>query len=710
MGRLAVPETLGQDQENWLGQLAIKVHHRSLAWLMATPQDGAPAMGGDEVQQDGEGTDRGATDSDEATRRDKAAAARPVLQALARLIATDRRAVVLANSRGDILLTNGPAQRLGLDGPALTERLDWPGLCRNAQRAGSVALNWQHQGQEYQGELVQMPLGPASGFLLRLSESDQEAALLRNRARSATLMRVAHDLRTPIQSLLATAEALLDGQPETGDRAAASQRLRRAAELALDHVSNVLGVIRGEQSVAGTQPDEDFRIADELRSLIALVEPIAAARATEVDLTVDAPDDLSLHGPVRFVRALCQNMIDNSVNHGGGRVQVLLTCKPLHPTALDDDADDIWAIRVEVRDEGGGLPPAQRARLQEALGLPLPDNAPPPAVTDGKRPSAGLNVLAHALKQLGGQISVADRGPDGQPIQPGDQTRVVGTVLAASFSLPRAPDLPEMPRLQTDGAAPLAGRSIVLVEDSPASRDWLSQVLESFGAEVLAVGSGPEALALLARKEVARRVELVLTDVTLPRMTGIDLARILRTGDPSASVPWRGRVVGLTAHVDPRIRAACGEAGMVRVLEKPIRPQELCAALTETFADTPAQDSAEGAAAQARLARQLVLDDEIAADLIERLGAAPARDFMHRALAEAQTVLLGLRNEGVGPDTPRQLHAATGASGLTGLVLVEKRLRAIELAVAENSPDLAALYDPLQRALEETRQMTESLA
>ena len=72
MGRLAVPETLGQDQENWLGQLAIKVHHRSLAWLMATPQDGAPAMGGDEVQQDGEGTDRGATDSDEA--RPKAAA------------------------------------------------------------------------------------------------------------------------------------------------------------------------------------------------------------------------------------------------------------------------------------------------------------------------------------------------------------------------------------------------------------------------------------------------------------------------------------------------------------------------------------------------------------------------------------------------------------------------------------------------------------
>ncbi|MBK4215894.1 response regulator [Paracoccus caeni] len=710
MGRLVVPETFVQDHENWLGQLARQVCDQPSAWPELGPGIGSRAMRGERVQQQENGEETGREDAtDAAERRDKAALARPVLQALARLIATDRRAVVLANLRGDILLTNGPAQRLGLDGPALTERLDWPGLCRRAQRAGSVALNWQDQGQDYQGELVQIPLGPASGFLLRLSESDQEAALLRNRARSATLMRVAHDLRTPIQSLLATAEALLDPQPEAGDRAAVTNRLRRAAELALDHVSNVLGVIRGERSVAGTQPDEDFRIAEELRSLIALVEPIAAARATEVTLTVDAPEDLLLHGPLRFVRALCQNMIDNSVNHGGGRVQVLLSCKPLHPTVLDDDQDEIWAIRVEVRDEGGGLPPAQRARLSEALGLPMGD-LPAPAETTGKRPSAGLNVLAHALKQLGGQITVADRGPDGEPIAPDVQARVVGTVLAASFSLPRAPELPDLPRLSVAADAPLVGRSIVLVEDSPASRDWLSQIVESFGAEVLAVGSGPEALALLARKEVASRVELVLTDVTLPRMSGIELARVLRAGDPSASVPWRGRVVGLTAHVDPQIRAACLEAGMLRVLEKPIRPQELSAALVEALADAPIRDSGAEAAAAARLARQTVLDEEIAADLIERLGQGPARDFMNRALAEARTVLEGLKQEGIGPDTPRQLHAATGASGLTGLVLVEKRLRAIELAVAEDPVTISDLFAPLEEALEETRKMTEKLS
>lgn len=181
---------------------------------------------------------------------------RPVVQVIARLIATDRRAALLASETGNILLANAPAKALGLgstplqqvfggQGPLALEG-EWPDMMARARRAGSVRVCANRGGQPLEGELVALPVGPATGFFLRLSDSEDEATWLRNRARAATLLRVAHDLRTPIQSLLASAEGLIAGDaPEPG----ALARLRRAADLSLQHVSNVLSVLRGRTAL-----------------------------------------------------------------------------------------------------------------------------------------------------------------------------------------------------------------------------------------------------------------------------------------------------------------------------------------------------------------------------------------------------------------------------------------------------------------------------
>lgn len=641
------------------------------------------------------------------SRRDMAAALRPILQALARLIATDRRAVVLASQKGEILLANPPAQRLNVVQEALIAQLDWPALCQRARRAGSVAAEWQAGGQSFVGEVVHVPLGKAEGYMLRLSETDQEATWLRNRARAAMLTRVAHDLRTPIQALLASAEALTrpqDGPPP--EEVAAG--LRRAAELALDRISHVLAVVRGEQSQKGGQPDEDFRILDEVENLIAMVEPIAGARATDVRLLADVPAGLTLRGPLRFVRALCQNLLDNSVNHGGGRVELRLACTPLAGALpggdpAEDTGGELWRVQLELLDEGGGLPPAQRARLAEALGLPGEELA---AVAGGGRPSAGLNVLAHALRQLGGQISIADRGSDGGVLEPGSGGRVIGTVFTVTFSLPRAPQMPKpVAPGRGQAGAPLDGRRILLVEDSPSSRDWLIHVLQGAGAVVHPAGSGAEALALLSRQDGAAEAELVLTDVTLPRMTGIELTRRLLEGDPAAANPWRGKVVGLTAHADDRIRKACLAAGMVAVLEKPISPDVLCRTLAEILHGGPLKPAA---AAQDAAGAEIV-DRQATDELIRQLGAVNVRMFMQRAIAEARSVLDELQTDGLAPDTGRRLHAATGACGLTGLKLVEKRLRALELGVKDGLTDLVPLTMVVEQALEATSQEIDAL-
>ncbi|MFN3526015.1 MAG: response regulator, partial [Paracoccus sp. (in: a-proteobacteria)] len=483
------------------------------------------------------------------------------------------------------------------------------------------------------------------------------------------------------------------------------------AELALDHISNVLSVIQGEQGVRGGQPDEDFRIVDEITSMVALVEPIASARATRISLTVDAPEDLTLKGPLRFVRALCQNLIDNSVNHGGGQIDLTLTCRSLNESdASDDGAPDDgstgdWYVGIELRDEGGGLPYAQKKRLAEALGLML-ESAAPHGTTLDKRPSAGLNVLAHALRQLGGRIEINDRGSDGNPMALGSEGRVIGTVFRASFTLPRAPDMTQAATVPEEGAeTPLAGQTLLLVEDSPSTRDWLAHVLQSFGAEVFAAGSGPEALALLSRPDMAEKIGLVLTDVSLPRMNGIELARRLSHGDPTSAAGWRGVIVGLTAHSDDSIRNACRQAGMSFILQKPIPPIRLCAALVDALSGSRLDDDRNSTRADFGPA---LVDPAVVRDLFERLGAEPARGFIHRALNEAQSVVDELREDGIGEETGRRLHAATGAAGMTGLVVVESHLRDLEGAIDAGIPGLEPLLARIVAVINGSRQFTDT--
>lgn len=626
---------------------------------------------------------------------------RNALQSIARIIRADRRAVALVSTKGEILLSNAGAKKVALEQEEILSRLNWAGLCAATKRSGSIALKWTAQNRDFEGEVIHVPLGGIDSYMIRLAQSDHDLSLLRHRARAAALMRVAHDLRTPIQSLLASANALIEKSQDLHSSPEANQ-LRRAAELALDHISTVLQVIRGEKPISDSEMDEDFQIAAELGRLVDLVQPIAKTRNTDITCNIDAPAGLTLHGPLRYVRALFQNLIDNSVNHGGGRVNIRLRCQQINDLVDDDgQPDESWCVEFTLCDEGGGLPSAQRNRLTQALGevasVATPAQAPQPLAAESKRPSAGLNVMAHALKQLGGTLEVHDRGPDGGKAGESHDQRIIGTIFVARFSLQRAPDFATAP-VQAGGTGLLADRHILLVEDSPASRDWLSHVLQSAGAEVQAVGSGPEALALLSRSDLTKPIDLMLSDVTLPRMSGIELAARLTKGDPTAAKKWDAKIVGLTAHADDTIRAACLAAGMTCVLEKPIKPQLLTRILSEILLGSyqkmlaPDEDPAN----------ESIFSRQTLEDLIRQLGLERTKSFIHRALGEARHISEELRREGIGPDTGRRLHAATGACGLTGLQLVEKRLRAIEICVNDGQVPAPAQLDALDTALAES--------
>ena len=634
---------------------------------------------------------------------------RPVLQAIARLISTDRRAVILATDKAEVLLSNAPATRVGMDTEGLSTAFDWPVLCARARRAGSIAVSKNFRNTELEGELVYVPLGAADSFMLRLAETDQEAAVLRNRTRTATLLRVSHDLRTPIQSLLTATDAMLNSK-DIGTADTRRDQMQRSAQLALSHIDNVIKVIRGELTTADIQSDEDFSLAEEVRATLDMIRPIAGTRGTSVALTIAPPAEERVNGPVRFVRALLQNMFDNSVKHGGTKVEVRVTSESTAETAAKRN------ILVEVSDLGGGLPEAQKARLMRAIDLADISLARQSGAASGPaegRPSAGLNVLAYALSQLGGTLEVFDRGEDGEAIAEGSTAKVAGTILRARFDLAVAEEAAHpatAPHPVAVDSQLLRGIGVLVVEDSPSSRDWVVHCLRAAGAQVVAVENGLRALEALQGPDAVANIDLLLTDMTLPYINGLELVQQIIAQQTSGALAWRGKILGLSAHIDDDLRKACLKLGMAQLLEKPIRSVDLCRSVQDVvrasscdIAPMPDQKAAGGA----DCSRADPLAESMVKELVAQLGLDTARGFMLRARSEAQAVFEDIMHQGMHADTGRMLHAATGACGLTGLKLLERSLRELEILAKASKPisetqlgDLKATLAATGRAIE----------
>ena len=116
------------------------------------------------------------------------------------------------------------------------------------------------------------------------------------------------------------------------------------------------------------------------------------------------------------------------------------------------------------------------------------------------------------------------------------------------------------------GGAPGA-RTVLLVEDSDAIRDAFTILLEDAGYTVLGAGTGEDALRLTAE----HAPDLVLLDMGLPDMTGLDVVRRIKASPATAGVA----VVAVTGRDEDADRRACLAAGCVAYIVKPVNTQKL---------------------------------------------------------------------------------------------------------------------------------------
>ncbi|MFL5261959.1 MAG: ATP-binding protein [Anaeromyxobacteraceae bacterium] len=354
----------------------------------------------------------------------------------------------------------------------------------------------------------------------------EEALVEAERRRDEFIAVLSHELRNPLAPIL-NSVALLDRigaqtEPARRARAVIERQARHLARM-VDDLLDVTRISHGRIELDRALHDvrdlvrkavEDHRLGFEARGVALSVELPAAPVWIDADATRVA----------QVLGNLLQNSAKFSAAGGATAVQV---------RAAGGQAE------LRVRDDGAGMTPDLLARLFQ----PFVQGVQSLARLQGGL-GLGLALVKGLVEQHGGSVKASSAGPGR------------GTEVVVALPLARAPDA-----AAADADAPVAARRILVIEDSVDAGESLAELLRLAGHDVAVARTGREGIAL-AR---AQRPDVVLCDLGLPDVSGLEVAAALRADETLAPM----RLIALTGYALPDDRRRAEQAGFDGHLAKP---------------------------------------------------------------------------------------------------------------------------------------------
>ena len=229
--------------------------------------------------------------------------------------------------------------------------------------------------------------------------------------------------------------------------------------------------------------------------------------------------------------------------------------------------------------------------------------------------------------------------------------------------------------------------SVLLAEDNLVNQRVAKLMLDLLGHQVDTVADGYEAVTAAT----AHPYDVVLMDVQMPEVDGLEATRRIRSRLPRDQVPY---IVAMTAHAAPEDRQACIDAGMHDYLSKPVRLDELKAVLSKARVEPSAGAGAETGTA---------VDDRVLSMMLEQLGDHDGElqaELIHQYLVEAASHMALLRDllpTGDYAVAKSVSHTWRSTSALLGATRLAALLRALEVGVTDESIDCPALIAQVER-------------
>ncbi|MDP2441814.1 MAG: ATP-binding protein [Polaromonas sp.] len=401
------------------------------------------------------------------------------------------------------------------------------------------------------------------GHALQDKNADLERATIiaekANRAKSDFLSSMSHELRTPLSAILGFAQLMESGSPPpTPAQKRSIDQILQAGWYLLELINEILDLALIESGKLSLS-QEPMSLAGVMQECRDMIEPQAAKRGVSMRFPAFEIPCFVRADRTRMKQILV-NLLSNAIkyNRVGGTVKV--KCMVVSP----------GRIRMGVEDTGEGLSQEKISQLFQ------PFNRLGQEAQAEEGTGIGLVMTKRLIELMGGAIGVESTVGKGSTfwIEMDLMTEQQTSEAAAQAQTVAQAQAQAQAVAQSRGPAPL--RTLLYVEDNPANRLLVENLMERRpDMRLLSARDGNSGIAI-AR---ARLPDVILMDIHLPGISGIEVLKILLKDPATAHIP----VLALSANAIPHDIDKGLEAGFFRYLTKPIKIDEFMAALDEAL-------------------------------------------------------------------------------------------------------------------------------